>query len=176
MMSTINATTTEPIPGATSSSGQVPGEIRHAVLVRAAPEQVYDAFTTAAGLDRWFTTGAESDPRPGGEMTWRWHEWGPDKLSGAFTVPVIEAVRPSRFVFQWAGEGDDTPEDPSHGHARRTTVEVDFTPVPEGVVVRLRDHGYRDTPAGRRANIDCAVGWGEALALLKMNVEHGVSY
>ena len=42
-----------------------------ATLVRAPRELVYDAFTRAEVLDAWFTTGAEVDPRPGGEMTWR---------------------------------------------------------------------------------------------------------
>ncbi len=41
-------------------------EIRHATYVRADPDQVYDAFTTAEGLDAWFTEGADVDPRPGG--------------------------------------------------------------------------------------------------------------
>ncbi len=160
-------TTTE---STTSSvAAQAAGEIRHSVLIRAAPERVYDAFTTADGLDGWFTTGAESDPRSGGEMTWRWEDWGPDRYSGASVVPVLEAERPTRFVFGWDGE-ETIPGERRH----LTTVEVDFTPAPEGVVVRLRDHGYRETPAGRRANIDCAIGWGEALTLLKMSVEHGI--
>ncbi len=161
-MSTYDTTVSSP-------NAQAVGEIRHSVLIRAAPDRVYDAFTTAAGLDAWFTTGAESDPRPGGEMTWRWREWGVERYSGASTVPVYAAERPLRFVFGWDGE-DGIPGEPRH----LTTVEVDFTPSPEGTVVRLRDHGYRATPGGRRANIDCAIGWGEALALLKMNVEHGI--
>ena len=38
-------------------------EIRHATFIRANPEQVYDAFTSADGLDAWFTDGADVDPR-----------------------------------------------------------------------------------------------------------------
>src|SRR3990172_3918592 len=56
-------------------------EIRHSTLVRASPEQVYDAFTTAEGLDGWFTSGAEVDPRPGGEIRFRWVDWGPDRVT-----------------------------------------------------------------------------------------------
>ena len=78
--------------------------------------------------------------------------------------PVLEASRPSRYVFQWqAGLGG-------------TTVEVDFEERPEGTVVRLREHGYPDTPEGWFGFGECSTGWGEALTLLKLYVEHGVRY
>lgn len=38
-------------------------QIEHSTFVRAAPEQVYDAFTTAEGPDGWFTQGATVDLR-----------------------------------------------------------------------------------------------------------------
>lgn len=49
-------------------------QIEHSTFVRAAPEQVYDAFTTAEGLDGWFTQGATVDlrtthPTP---PPWKW--------------------------------------------------------------------------------------------------------
>jgi uncharacterized protein YndB with AHSA1/START domain len=56
-------------------------EIRHAVLIRAAAEEVYDALATASGLDSWFTTGTSVDARPGGEIHFRWREWGPDRVT-----------------------------------------------------------------------------------------------
>ena len=156
--------------GTASVDAQDVGEIRHSVFLRAEPERVYDAMTTAEGLDGWFTSGTVSDPRPGGEMTWRWQDWGPHRYSGASTVPVYEAERPRRIVFGWDGEG---PPD-GDGEPYLTSVEIDFVPEHGGTTVHLRDHGYRDTPAGRRANIDCAIGWGEALALMKVYVEHGI--
>ncbi len=140
--------------------------ISHATLVRAPRERVYDAFTTAKGLDGWFTTGASVDARPGGEIRWRWHEWGPDRVTAEDGGPVLEAQRPERFVFQWR------PDHPGYA----TTVEVDFAPAAGGTVVRLREHGYQDTPSGWRALVDCPAGWGEALALLKFYVEHGARY
>ena len=62
-------------------------DIRHATLVRTSPERVYAAFTTAEGLDSWFTSGASVDPRPGG--------------------PILEAQSPERFVFQWQPDNPD---------------------------------------------------------------------
>jgi uncharacterized protein YndB with AHSA1/START domain len=147
-------------------SGTLDAEILHSVLVRSDPERVYDAFTTAEGLDGWFTSGAAVDPRPGREIHFRWVEWGPDRINGEDSGPVLEAQRPERFVFQWF------PDSPAYA----TTVEVTFKRVEQGTIVRLRESGFQDTPSGRRACLDCAAGWGEALTLLKFFVEHGIRY
>jgi uncharacterized protein YndB with AHSA1/START domain len=139
-------------------------EIRMTTVVRAPRERVYDALTQAEQLDAWFTTGAEIDPRPGGEMVWRWVEWGADRITAEDRGPVLEARRPERFVFRWQAE------------LGGTTVEVDFEEHPEGTLVSLRDHGYPDTEEGWRQFLDCSTGWGEALTLLKFWVEHGARY
>ena len=140
--------------------------IRHAVKIHAEAEQVYNAFTTPEGLDGWFTSGSQIDPRPGGSIHFRWVDWGPDRVSGEDGGPVLESERPNRFVFQWQ------PDQPSY----YTTVEIDFEPVIDGTIVRLREYGYQDTPNGRKACLNCAAGWGEALTLLKFYVEHGIHY
>jgi uncharacterized protein YndB with AHSA1/START domain len=140
--------------------------INQTTLVRAKPEIVYNALTTAEGLDSWFTTGSFVEARPGGKIIFRWKNWGPEQISGEDGGPVLEAPPPARFVFQWH------PDDPSYA----TTVKVDFEAVSEGTIVRLREQGYEDTPSGRRAFADCASGWGEALTLLKFYVEHGLTY
>jgi uncharacterized protein YndB with AHSA1/START domain len=141
-----------------------PPEIRVATLVRATRERVYDAFTRAEELDAWFTTGAEIDPKPGGEMVWRWVEWGPDRVMATDRGLVLEARRPERYVFGW------------QERLGGTTVELDFEEHPDGTIVRLREHGYPDTAKGWAGFQDCSVGWGEALTLLKVWVEHGLRY
>jgi uncharacterized protein YndB with AHSA1/START domain len=144
----------------------LPDPILHAVLVRATPMRAYDAFATADGLDGWFTDGAEVDARTGGSIRFRWKAWGPERYTGEDGGPVVEAKPGARLVFQWHPDGP----------AYATTVEVDFEHHHEGTVVRLREHGYHDTPSGRRAQLNCAAGWGEALALAKFWVEHGMRY
>jgi uncharacterized protein YndB with AHSA1/START domain len=137
--------------------------IVHAVFIRSDREKVYDAITTAEGLDGWFTQGAEIDARPGGRILFRWHEWGPDKVTDTAGGPVLEAKRPERFVFQWWED-------------HYTTVEMDFEAVEGGTILRVREHGYADTAEGRRRCLLCATGWGEALTLIKFYVEHGIRY
>lgn len=140
--------------------------IEYAVLVRANPEQVYDGIAQAEKLDGWFTTGATVEARPGGVIRFRWQDWGPDKVTTEDGGIVLVAERPQRFVFQWS------PDSPTY----LTTVELTFTAVAEGTVIRLHESGYHDTPSGRRKMIECAGGWGEALALWKFYIEHGVRY
>jgi uncharacterized protein YndB with AHSA1/START domain len=141
-------------------------EIKQTTLVRAPPEKVYDALCTAEGLNAWFTVGSEVDGKPGGSITFRWKDWGPDKYTMESKGPVLEANRPERFVFQWYAD------DPSYA----TTIEINFEPIEEGTVVRLREYGYHDTPDGRAAMLECAAGWGEAITLMKYYVEHGIVY
>jgi uncharacterized protein YndB with AHSA1/START domain len=149
-----------------SQEAIIDAEIRQSTLIRAPREQVYDAIATAEGLDSWFTDGSEIELHPGGTLMFRWRNWGPDKVNQDSKAVVVEVERPERFVFQWASDN------PSYV----TTIEIEFEEVEEGTVVRLREHGYHDTPSGRRALMECAAGWGEALTLMKFWVEHGIRY
>lgn len=136
------------------------------ILIRAAPERVYDALATAQGLDAWFTAGSEVDARPGGYIRFRWRDWGPDSYTGEDGGAVLAAERPSLLEFEWHPDGP----------AYATTVRIELAAHQHGTLVRLTERGYRDTPAGRRRQLECAAGWGEALALCKVYVEHGLRY
>ena len=141
-------------------------EIRQTTLVRAEPEKVYDGIASAEGLNAWFTHNSELDPRPGGTITFRWKDWGPNKYTLDSKGTVLEANRPEKFVFQWY----------SDNQSYATTIEMIFEKVQEGTVIHLREFGYHDTPSGRAAMLECAAGWGEALTLLKYYVEHNLLY
>jgi len=69
-------------------------------------------------------------------------------------------------VFQWS------PDNPTYV----TTIEIDLEPSDEGTILRLQEHGFRNTPGGRAAMAECAAGWGEAVTLLKFYVEHDITY
>lgn len=142
-------------------------EARARTFVRAAPMDVYNALTTAAGLDAWFTKGAEVEPRPGGRIVFRWRDWGADKVNFTANGRVLEVDRPRRFVFQWWDE-DDT--------STTTTVEFTLEPREGGTIVQVREFGFAETPRGQRRLIGNAAGWGECLTLAKFYVEHGLRY
>ena len=144
----------------------IESEIRQSTLIRAAPEKVYDAFFTGAGLDSWFTSGSEVDARPDGTIKFSWKDWGPDKYTQVSKGRVLEAERGKRFVFQWSADN------PTYV----TTIEINLEATDEGTILRLREHGYHNTPSGRAAMVECAAGWGEAVTLLKFYVEHDITY
>jgi uncharacterized protein YndB with AHSA1/START domain len=81
------------------------------ILTRTIPaprELVFDAFTQAEHLSKWFgprvfTTTSETDPRPGGKFRITMHgpENGPQEMKGPFpmTGEYLEFVRPERIVY-----------------------------------------------------------------------------
>jgi uncharacterized protein YndB with AHSA1/START domain len=137
--------------------------IIHKTLIKADRKKVFDAMTTGEGLDGWFTQGATVDRRPGGLLVFKWVNWGPDKTNSQANCPILEVIIPRKFVFKW---WDD----------HYTTVDWTFEEVPEGTLVSVRETGYEDSKEGRRRCLECAVGWGEALTLVKFYVEHGLRY
>ena len=46
-----------------------------------------------------------------------------------------------------------------------TTVELTLSATEKGTLLELRESGYKNTPEGLQAMLDCVVGWGEALTL-----------
>lgn len=144
----------------------IDAEIRQTTLVRADSEKVYDGIASAEGLNAWFTYNSELDPRPGGNIVFRWKDWGLDKYNLDAHGTVLEAKKPEKFVFHWY----------SDTQAYKTTIEMVFERVEEGTVIRLREYGYHNTPSGIAAMLECAAGWGEALTLLKFYVEHNLLY
>ena len=142
-------------------------EVTHTEFIKAPRERVYDAFATADGLDGWFTRGSRVDARPGGEIYFRWADWGPEKnINMDATGRVIEAKRPERFVYEWPGDEKGT----------FTTVEIILEEREGGTLLRLREYGFLDTDGGRKHMVGNASGWGEALTLVKIWLEHGIHY
>jgi uncharacterized protein YndB with AHSA1/START domain len=128
------------------------------------PERVYAALTTASGWDAWFTQGAEVDARPGGYVLLRWENFKVDRYTGESGGPILEAESPRRLVFQWT-PGDST-----------TTIAFTLNPLGPGTVVAVKEWGHTFSEKDLEALVECAAGWGEALTLLKMYLEHGITY
>ena len=134
--------------------------IRHSVYIDAPVSDVYDALTTADGLDAWFTDGSEVDASPNGEIVLRWNNFGPSRVTAEDGGPVLVAERNRRFVFEW--EPSDNP----------TTVAFTLTRHVDGTILEVEESGFETMTS----YMECATGWGEALALLKFYLEHGVTY
>lgn len=136
------------------------------VFILAAPEKVFETITSASGWDAFFTSGAEVDARVGGHIKFKWKDWGPDLCTTEDGGPIVEFDPPGRFAFQW------------HPIDKHLPVTVTFAMLAKhgGTIVELTESGYVDTSKSRRTQLDCASGWGEALALLKFYLEYGVTY
>jgi uncharacterized protein YndB with AHSA1/START domain len=141
-------------------------KITQATFIKSEPEKVYAIITSGKGWDQFFTKGSEVDAQKGGKLVFRWKEWGPDLYTTSAEGLVLEAKRPTRFVFQWYPVGKDHP----------TKVKFDLKKENGGTTVRLTESGYPDKPESRNMMLECAAGWGEALTLLKFYLEHGVVY
>jgi len=142
-------------------------QIAFSTLIRnTSPEQVYQALTTAPGLDGWFTTGATVDARPGGTIRFRWKDWGPTGYNGENGGPVVEAVAPSRFVFRWLVDSG----------RYETTVEISIQARDRDTMVSLVEGTYADDETGLDDMLKRASGWGCVLTLLKFHLQHGVTY
>lgn len=141
-----------------------PPPIRYKTYINAPPTRVFETLTSGAGWDAWFTQGTEIDARPGGRIRFRWIDWAVDHYTTDAEGPVLEVTPPTRFVFQWT-PGDST-----------TTISFDIQPLGEGSIVHVQESGHTNSRRDLEALVECASGWGEALALLKMYLEHGVTY
>ncbi|WP_455142350.1 SRPBCC family protein [Candidatus Hodarchaeum mangrovi] len=137
--------------------------IIHKTFIKAKREKVFNAITTSEGLDGWFTRGTSVDLKPGGIMHLKWVNWGVDKITTEAVCPIIDVIIPEKFSFKWWED-------------HYTTVEIFFEEVEGGTIVMLKETGYQDTKEGRRRCLECAVGWGEALTLLKFFVEYNIRY
>jgi uncharacterized protein YndB with AHSA1/START domain/ribosomal protein S18 acetylase RimI-like enzyme len=138
--------------------------IRHRTYIHAPPGAVYETLTTASGWDAWFTQGAEVDARPGGWIHFRWVDYGADRVSTEDGGPVLETIPGERLVFQWS-PGETV-----------TTVAFELEARGPGTLVTLTEQGHLASERNLAALLGCAVGWGEALTLLKMYLEHGIRY
>lgn len=143
----------------------IPEEINYAVLIRCDRSRVFQTLTTAEGWNAWFTTDSSLDAQVGGRIIWQWKEWGADRVSTGDHGQILELERDHRLVFSWH------PDRPDYA----TRVEMVLEDAADGCVLRVRETDFEDSPSGLHVMIQCAAAWGEALTLLKLYLEHGIS-
>ncbi|MCC3357162.1 SRPBCC family protein [Bacillus sp. REN16] len=141
-------------------------EINHKIYIKVAIEEVYKTISTAQGWNAWFTdkTTLEINRDGTGEIRLRWTNFGSEQENIDDGGKILEATPNKRFVFQWSpGE-------------QNSTVTFNLEPYKDGTLVVLNETGYTNSDKDVKACIGCAVGWGEALTLLKIYLEHGIVY
>ena len=101
---------TEPMTAETSTADR---EIVLTRLVNAPPALVFEAWTNAEHVGRWWgprgftTTTHEMDVRPGG--VWRHTMHGPDGVDYPDLIVYREVVRPERLVYDLGSALEDDP-------------------------------------------------------------------
>jgi len=147
-------------------------DLRLTVNIRAKPEQVYKALTSARELCRWWLQGAETDARNMGRVRLVWPKIK-DK-AGAF--PPHVAVGESEGVF--------VDLEPNRKVAwiwklprRRSAVpplsSIFMNPRGRKTEVTLLHAGFAAGAAGDKAYEGCSAGWADCLAKLKLYLETG---
>lgn len=141
-------------------------DINHKTYIKVPLEELYKTVSTSQGWNAWFTddTSLEINPDGTGEIRLRWTNFGSENVNIKNGGKILEAIPNKRFIFQWSpGE-------------QKSTVTFKFEPYKNGTLVVLNETGYTNSERDLKACIGCAVGWGEALTLLKIYLEYGIVY
>jgi uncharacterized protein YndB with AHSA1/START domain len=138
--------------------------IHHSTYIETPVSRVYETLTTSTGWDAWFTQGATVDLRPGGEIHFRWDNFGAGRCTTEDGGPVVDFESNTTFSFQWSPAGHPT------------TVTFNLESLGPGTLITLTETGYGSNVEDINTALACAVGWGEALTLLKFYLEHATTY
>ena len=134
-------------------------DIMHLLKIKATPERVYQALTTAEGIRNWWTRDADLDNKIGGEGEFRFNSYG----SGYATcVKVTELTPPLRVA--WETTSSFRPE------WLNTTIIFDLRPESSATVVLFAHRGF---PQANDAYAVCTTGWGYYLVSLQQYLETG---
>ncbi len=143
--------------------------IDRTIEIKAPPERVWRALTSAAELSSWFQVVIEGEIAPGNEV-WMTSVHA-EHVGLRFRVRFVEMTPPRRFVWQWHPGAVD----PAVDYSREPRTTVTFTLEPSGAGTRLSvaETGFDQIPLARRAKAysDNSQGWTEVLVWLQRYVE-----
>ena len=143
--------------------------IDRSIEIKAPPERVFRALTTAAELSAWFEVSIEGEIAPGNEV-WM-TSMHPGHAGQRFWVRFVEITPPVRFAWQWHPGAVD----PNVDYSKEQPTTVRFTLEPSGAGTRLTvtETGFDQISLARRAKVygDNSQGWTEVLVWLQRYAE-----
>jgi uncharacterized protein YndB with AHSA1/START domain len=152
-------------------------DLRFTVRIKAKPEQVYRALTSATELCRWWLQGAETDARSVGRFRMVWPRVKRHDGDGA------ERVFPPNGAALGDSEGTFVDLEPGRKVAwlwklprrcRFPALSSFFIqPHGRGCEVTLLHAGFSCRPVADKAYAGCAEGWEDCLSKLKLYLETG---
>ena len=143
--------------------------IDRTIEIKAPPERVYRALTSAAELSAWFEVKIEGEITPGNEV---WMTSMHEQHAGTrFRVRFVEMTPPRRFAWQWCPGAVDPAVD--YSREPQTTVTFTLEPSAAGTRLSVAETGFDQVALARRAKVyaDNSQGWTEVLGWLQRYVE-----
>lgn len=129
-------------------------ELKHQIPIKAAPQKVYAAIATQAGLREWWTADSRAEEKVGGKA-----EFGFDKRGMVFRMDIKQLDPGKRVV--WNCHGD-------HPEWNGTVLTWDLSPQDGGTMLRFTQSGWKSISDFYAS---CNSTWGELMYRLKDYVE-----
>ncbi len=155
-------------------------DLRFSVVIKARPEAVYRALTSATELCRWWLQGAETDARSGGRLRMVWPKvkcrceadggarggrlFPPHVAMGDSEGCFVDLEPGRKVAWLWRASG------------RRGIPPLSsffITPRGRGCEVTLLHGGFSNRAPADKQYEGCAQGWEDCLAKLKLYLETG---
>lgn len=141
-------------------------DLRLSASIKAKPQYVYQALTSARELCRWWLSGAETDARSTGRLRMVWPKSEGSRSVFGEREGCFVDLQPERKV-AWLWKAG----------ARRDRVpplcSFFILPKGRGSEVTLLHAGFSSRPAADRVYQSFSQGWEDALAKLKLYLETG---
>ena len=140
--------------------------IDRTIAIRATPERVYRALTTASEIAVWFRTAVEGEIAVGNAV---WMTCQGQR----FQVEFVEMTPSRRFAWRWCPGAVDPAVD--YSKEARTTVTFTLEPAEGGTLLHVSETGFDEISLARRAAVyeDNSKGWTEVLGWFHDYVEGG---
>jgi uncharacterized protein YndB with AHSA1/START domain len=132
-------------------------DIEHEFPIKAGIERVFDAVSTPAGLNTWWTLTASGAPAPGARYEFGFgpaYQW----------AGVVTRLEPPRLIEWVLTEADED--------WIGTRVGLELTAGGAATTVRFHHRGWKDANQHYRVSCCC---WAMYLRILRRNIEHGES-